>query len=204
MRNLNIAALALVGVVALNSCTAKKAVQTESQNQSESTEQMATQATTTPEKGLEIDLMDKSVRPQDDFYNYVNGGWMKTAKIPADKSSWGSFNILAENTDNNSMKIMHELLKENFAAGSEGKKIQDLYASYIDLDKRNAEGIKPIQSTIAKVDAIKNMKDLQKFMIEETKQGNNVIYGWGVDADMKNSKMNAIYLGDPSDRKSVV
>ena len=42
----------------------------------------------TTDKGLDLSAMDTSVRPQDDFYNYVNGGWMKTAKIPADKPSW--------------------------------------------------------------------------------------------------------------------
>ena len=58
--------------------------------------------------------MDTNVRPQDDFYNYVNGSWTKTAQIPSDKSTWGSFNKLAEDTDNNSMSILNSLLKEKF------------------------------------------------------------------------------------------
>jgi putative endopeptidase len=74
------------------------------------------------DKGLDLSLMDKSVRPQDDFYNYVSGTWMKTAKIPSDKPTWGSFNKLAEDTDNNSMTILNSLLKDKFADGSEGKK----------------------------------------------------------------------------------
>ncbi|MBS1572140.1 MAG: M13 family peptidase, partial [Bacteroidetes bacterium] len=82
------------------------------------------------ENGLDLASMDKSVRPQDDFYNFVNGNWMKTAKIPADKSTWGSFNKLAEDTDNNSMTILNNLLQDKFSPGSEGKKIQDLYATY--------------------------------------------------------------------------
>ena len=97
------------------------------------------------EKGLEINYMDKSVRPQDDFYNFVNGSWMKTAKIPSDKPTWGSFNKLADDTDNNSMTILNSLLKDKFAEGSEGKKIQDLYATYMNMTKSNADGIKPIQ-----------------------------------------------------------
>ncbi|WP_374329770.1 M13 family metallopeptidase [Soonwooa sp.] len=152
----------------------------------------------TKENGLDLSAMDKSVRPQDDFYNYVNGSWMKTAKIPADKPTWGSFNKLAEDTDNNSMTILNSLLKDKFADGSEGKKIQDLYATYMNMDKRNAEGIKPIQANLDRIDAIKNMADLQKYMISVTKEGENTLYGWGVDADLKDSKMNAIYLGDAS------
>ena len=80
------------------------------------------QSVSTTDKGLDISLMDKSVRPQDDFYNYVSGTWMKTAKIPSDKPTWGSFNKLADDTDNNSMTILNSLLKDKFAEGSEGKK----------------------------------------------------------------------------------
>ncbi|MFS4429239.1 M13 family metallopeptidase [Chryseobacterium sp. GVT01B] len=150
------------------------------------------------DKGLDLSLMDTSVRPQDDFYNYVSGTWMKTAKIPSDKPTWGSFNKLAEDTDNNSMTILNSLLKDKFADGSEGKKIQDLYATYMNMEKRNADGIKPIQENLNKIDAIKNMADLQNYLTSVTKEGENVFYGWGVDADLKDSKMNAVYLGNPS------
>ena len=51
------------------------------------------------EKGLDLSAMDTSVRPQDDFYNFVNGKWAKTAQIPADKSTWGTFQILRDKTD---------------------------------------------------------------------------------------------------------
>lgn len=150
------------------------------------------------DKGLDISLMDKSVRPQDDFYNYVSGTWMKTAKIPSDKPTWGSFNKLADDTDNNSMTILNSLLKDKFADGTEGKKIQDLYATYMNMQKRNADGIKPIQENINKIDAIKNLNDLQNYLTSVTKEGENTLYGWGIDADLKDSKMNAVYLGNAS------
>jgi putative endopeptidase len=150
------------------------------------------------DNGLDLSLMDTSVRPQDDFYNYVSGTWMKTAKIPSDKPTWGSFNKLAEDTDNNSMTILNSLLKDKFADGSEGKKIQDLYATYMNMQKRNADGIKPIQENLNKIDAIKNMADLQNYLTSVTKDGENTLYGWGVDADLKDSKMNAVYLGNAS------
>lgn len=158
----------------------------------------STQSASTTDKGLDISLMDKSVRPQDDFYNYVSGTWMKTAKIPSDKPTWGSFNKLADDTDNNSMTILNSLLKDKFAEGSEGKKIQDLYATYMNMEKRNADGIKPIQENINKIDAIKNLNDLQNYLTSVTKDGENNFYGWGVYSDLKNSNMNAVYLGDAS------
>ena len=150
------------------------------------------------EEGLNISYMDKSVRPQDDFYNYVNGGWMKTAVIPSDKPSWGSFNALREDVDVASLDILKKIISEKFSSNSEGEKIQALYGTFIDWNKRNAEGINPIKSQLAKIDAIKNVKDLQKYLIEATPSGDNPFYGWRVGADMKNSVMNAVYLGGPS------
>lgn len=152
----------------------------------------------TKQAALDLNYMDTSVRPQDDFYSFVNGTWMKTAKIPADKPSWGSFNQLRETTDNNSLLLLDNILKEKFENGSEGQKIQALYETYMDMNKRNADGLNPIKSDLAKIDAIKNLSDLQKYLTEATRRGENAFYGWGVDGDLKNSKMNAVYLGDAS------
>ena len=151
-----------------------------------------------PEKGLNLSYMDTSVRPQDDFYNFVNGNWMKTAEIPSDKASWGSFNGLREDVDNASLEILNKILSEQFAKNSEGEKIQALYGSFIDWDKRNADGLTPIKADLAKIDAIKTVTDLQNYLIQSTPNGNNPFYGWRVSADLKNSKMNAVYLGGPS------
>ncbi|MDV3685882.1 endothelin-converting protein [Elizabethkingia anophelis] len=152
---------------------------------------------TQKDEGLNLSYRDTSVRPQDDFFNYVNGGWLKTAKIPSDKSSWGSFNQLREDTDNNSMNILKEILKSKYPAGSEGQKIQALYTTYTDWTKRNALGISPIKADLDKVDAIKDLKSFQHYIDQATLTGDNPFYGWGAGADMKNSKMNAVYLGGP-------
>ncbi len=195
MKNISIAVLAFAGIVSLGSCTAKKAADNQTKSISQNTENMAEKGSATPENGLDLASMDTSVRPQDDFYNYVNGTWMKTAKIPSDRSRWGSFDMLRETTDNNAMSILNSLLKDQFADGSEGKKIQNLYETYMDLNKRNADGITPIKSSLAKVDAIKTVADLQNYLTEVTPLGENAFYSWGVEADLKDSKMNAVYLG---------
>ena len=196
MKNVNISVLAFVGMIALNSCATKITTPNPPETPSTPLETPKESVTEISEKGLDFTTFDKTVRPQDDFYNFVNGTWMKTAKIPADKSTWGSFNKLAEDTDNNSMTILNSLLKDQFAEGSEGKKIQDLYATYMNMEKRNADGIAPIKSDLAKIDAINNLSDLQKYLIEATKNGENPFYSWGIDADLKDSKMNAVYLGN--------
>lgn len=194
MKKINITVLAFAGIIALNSCTAKNGAATNSATPIPPTGTV----NENPEKGLDLSTMDKSVRPQDDFYNFVNGTWMKAAVIPSDKSTWGSFNKLAEDTDNNSMTILNSLLSEKFAEGSEGKKIQDLYGTYMNMDKRNADGINPIKGDLAKIDGIKSVSDLQNYLIEATKNGENPFYGWEIDADLKDSKMNAVYLGNAS------
>lgn len=148
------------------------------------------------EKGLELSAMDTSLRPGDDFYNYVSGSWMKTAKIPADKPAWGSFYMLMEKTDEQCLSILDDLLKKEYPKGSEGEKIQTLYKEYISWDKRNADGLKPLELYFQKIDAIHSLNDLQNYLQEMTSKRANYICPIGVYADMKNSKMNAVYLGN--------
>ena len=148
------------------------------------------------EKGLELSAMDTSLRPGDDFYNYVSGSWMKTAKIPADKPAWGSFYMLMEKTDEQCLSILDDLLQKEYPKGSEGEKIQTLYKEYISWDKRNANGLKPLELYFQKIDAIHSLNDLQNYLQEMTSKRANHICPIGVYADMKNSKMNAVYLGN--------
>ena len=148
------------------------------------------------EKGLELSAMDTSLRPGDDFYNYVSGSWMKTAKIPADKPAWCSFYMLMEKTDEQCLSILDDLLQKEYPKGSEGEKIQTLYKEYISWDKRNADGLKPLELYFQKIDAIHSLNDLQNYLQEMTSKRANHICPIGVYADMKNSKMNAVYLGN--------
>src|SRR5690606_30647888 len=85
-----------------------------------------------------------------------------------------------------------------FAPGSEGQKIQALYGTFMDWDKRNADGFNPIKNDLARIDGLKSIAALQKFLIEATKTGDNPFYAWRVSAELKNSNMNAVYFGGPS------
>ena len=191
MKKLTISVLAFSGIILMNSCgTAKKA--------ETNTEQTPVKPAKDVDYGINLSYMDNNIRPQDDFFSYVNGNWMKTTEIPSDKTRWGSFDKLREETDVASLEILHKILNDKFSANSEGEKIQNLYGTFMDWDKRNADGISPIQADLAKIDQIKSIADLQKYMLEATKTGDNPFYMWRVSADMKNSVMNAVYLGGPS------
>ncbi|WDF70743.1 M13 family metallopeptidase [Sphingobacterium oryzagri] len=146
-------------------------------------------------QAINLSHMDTTVRPQDDFYSYVNGNWMKTVEIPSDKARWGSFDELREHTDEAVLKILKESLSQNFTQGSDGQKIGDLYKSYVNFDTRNNLGIKPIKSYLDKIDAIKNFNDLYNYLVEVGPEGGNPFFGAYVYAHMKNSDINAVYLG---------
>lgn len=145
---------------------------------------------------INMDYMDKNVRPQDDFYNFVNGNWMKTTEIPSDRARWGSFDELRENTDAVTLGILKGLLAKEHPKGSDQQKIGDLYESYVDFDARNKAGLKPIQPYLDKIDKIKTVKDLEKYLTEVTPLGLNSLYGFYVHSHLKNSGQNAVYLND--------
>ncbi|MDR2281770.1 MAG: M13 family metallopeptidase [Sphingobacterium sp.] len=146
-------------------------------------------------QAIDLSLMDKNVRPQDDFYNYVNGNWMKSVEIPSDKARWGSFDELRENTDVAVLNILKGSLNSHFEKGSDGQKIADLYKSFIDFDTRNKQGLQPIQEQLKRIDEIKDLKDLTAYFSTYGKEGGNPFYGGYVSAHMKNSSANAVYLG---------
>lgn len=158
----------------------------------------ATVAFAQQHQAINLSLMDQGVRPQDDFYNYVNGNWMKSVEIPSDKARWGSFDELRENTDIAALKILKASLQTNFTKGSDGQKIADLYRSFVDFDTRNKLGVEPIQEQLNKIDAIKNLKDLTSYFVAYGREGGNPFYGGYVGAHMKNSSMNAVYLAGGS------
>lgn len=196
MKKLSIGVLALSGIVFLNSCGTQQKMAELPQDTNNPVTSVNTPDVV--DEGLNLSYADMSVRPQDDFYNFVNGGWMKTAVIPSDKPSWGSFNELRDKTDDASLEILNKILDDTYALNSEGEKIQNLYATFMDVQKRDADGINPIKSDLAKIDAIKSISDLQKYLVEATKTGDNPFYNWGASANMKDSKMNAVYLSGPS------
>jgi len=149
-------------------------------------------------QAINLSYMDKTVRPQDDFYNFVNGNWMKTVQIPSDKARWGSFDALAENTDEATLNILKESLKKTFQPGTDGQKIADLYKSYVDFDTRNALGTAPIQPYLDQIDAIQNFNDLYNYLVKVGPIGGNPFFGAYVYAHLKNSNQNAVYLGAAS------
>src|SRR5690606_10101356 len=117
-------------------------------------------------QAINLEFMDKRVRPQDDFYNYVNGTWMKTVQIPADKARWGSFDELRESTDIAALAILQESLTKSFRKGEDGQKIGDLYKSFVDFNTRNTLGLAPIQGQLTDLEQVHNLAELYDYFIK--------------------------------------
>ena len=102
--------------------------------------------------GINLDLMDKSVQPGDDFFRYVNGAWFDKTDIPADRTRWGSFDELRQNTDKDALAILKEAVKnKKLDPKSDQAKAVNVYKTYMDTLARNKRGIQPIKSTLAKM-----------------------------------------------------
>jgi predicted metalloendopeptidase len=108
--------------------------------------------------------IDSSVRPQDNFYQYVNGGWLKNSEIPGDKTAIGSFYDLRDEADDNVKAIIEKLAKaDSLAAGSDEQKVADLFKSFMDIESRNTAGIKPISPLLDEITRLTNRKEIANF-----------------------------------------
>ena len=149
--------------------------------------------------GINLSYMDTSIRPQDDFYRYVNGSWMKTAVIPEDRTRWGSFDELAKNTDMDALAILDAAAKSGkYTKGTDQWKAIQVFNSAMNVEKRNAAGIEPLKPFLAKIDAVKDAKGLEDLLIEMEPFGGIGFMGTYVYTDLKNSSMNTIYMGPGS------
>ncbi len=145
--------------------------------------------------GINKDNFDTSVRPQDNFYRYINGGWLKTHKIPGDKTSIGSFYDLRDKADNDVKTIIEDLAKaKDLKAGSDEQKVADLFRSYMDTKKINSLGITPIKPIFADIDNLKHKKDLATFWGKYQAEGIGGPLAFYVEVDAKNSSRYATHI----------
>ncbi len=155
--------------------------------------------------GIIVENMDTSVKPNDDFFRYVNGSWLDKAKIPADRTSWGSFNELRKKTDEDVLTILNEAIAENkfpklkdaqgnLTLESDQKKAVNFYESIMDTVTRDKQGIAPVLPFLNKIEALNNINDLQNLLTELAPYGYGGFFGFSVFNDLKDSKMNAGYV----------
>ncbi len=145
--------------------------------------------------GIVLENMDTTVSPKDDFYNYVNGNWMKNTEIPEDRTRWGGFSVLRKSTDADVLQILADAKESGkYDASTDQAKALAIYDSKLDTTARDAAGIKPLQPALDAIAGITNLNDLQTVLA--TVPGvNSPFFGVSVFADLNNSAMNAVYMG---------
>jgi putative endopeptidase len=138
----------------------------------------------TPEFGIDANALDLNVRPQDDFYRYIAGTWLKNTEIPADKPLYGSFTMLRDRSE----QQVHDIITESAAAGDSeiGKKLGDLYASFMDEERVNQLGVAPIAAELKLIETIRSVDDAAKLLGQFERAGISGLFGMGMEIDMKN------------------
>ncbi|MGL6351380.1 MAG: M13 family metallopeptidase [Aeromonas sp.] len=149
---------------------------------------------TSTRSGLALANMDTQVKPGNDFFRYVNGKWLATAKIPADRPADGAFYMLRDKSLADVRVIVEGLAKQPAASGSSAQQIRDLYASYLDQTGRNAKGLTPLAPALAEIDKIHDRASLARAFAQAGKQGGGAPFGIWIDADAKAPNSYAVYL----------
>ena len=146
--------------------------------------------------GFDTKNMDTRVRPQDDFFRYTNGGWMKNNPIPASESRWGTFIKLRYNVDRQLRTIMNELLsRKRVVKGSPEQIIRDFYRSGIDMSRRNSLGIAPLAKYRKQIVKSATLKDLVRVFADFSHIGVEVPWVTMLDQDDKDSTKYVLCIG---------
>ncbi|MES3024114.1 MAG: M13-type metalloendopeptidase [Pseudomonadota bacterium] len=154
----------------------------------------ASAAPAAPISGIDTKYIDASVRAQDDFFAHVNGNWLKTTEIPADKASWGTGAKLHDEAQPQVRAII-EAAQADKKAGAEARKIGDMYASYMDEAKRAQLGYKPLVGELSRIRGLKDKKAVPALMAHLSKIGVSTPYGMRIGQDARESTRYAAYLG---------
>lgn len=173
--NRNVSTIAIIAsVIALGSCgdhSKKDAVQEQVKN-----------------AGIDMANADSTIKPTDDFYQFINGNWIKNNPIPESESRWTTFDELRERNTSRLKIILEEVAAEkNIQPGSNKQKIGDFYSLAIDSVKLNKDGIAPLKEEFAAIDKIATTTDLTKEIAHLHTIGVVALFGVYVDQDAKAS-----------------
>ena len=142
--------------------------------------------------GITKKNMDTKVKPGDNFANYVNGTWLKTMKIPADKASYGAFDMLYDQSQKDVKAIIEEAAKGSASDGSNEQKIGDCFSSFMNRKDRDAKGVTPIQTELKAIDGITNYDDLASFFGTANRTGISIPFNISVYTDFKDPTKNIL------------
>ena len=144
--------------------------------------------------GINLNDLDTSVRPADDFYEYACGGWMKANPLPAAYSRYGSFDRLAEDNNKRINGILKELLENSYPQGSVEQQLSDLYKLAMDSARREKDGVAPIMGDLKALENAKSKEQLFNIQLSMMPYGDSEIFGAYIGADEKNASENILNI----------
>ncbi len=142
--------------------------------------------------GIDLNNLDQTVNPTEDFFQYACGGWMKNNPLPAAYSRYGSFERLAQDNDKRINTILTDLVKHKYPTGSVEQKLGDFYRLAMDSVRRNKEGVQPVMPLIKEMEKTKTVYALRQLQLKYAAFGYGVPMGIGFGADEKNASMNIL------------
>ena len=153
---------------------------------------MTASASAQLKSGINLNDLDKSVRPADDFYEYACGGWMKANPLPAAYSRYGSFDRLGEDNNKRINGILKELQENSYSAGTVEQKLSDLYKLAMDSARREKDGLAPVMPLIQRMEAAKTKEQLFAIQLEMMPYGDAELFVAYIGADEKNATQNIL------------
>ena len=146
-------------------------------------------------KGIDLTSMDKSVKPTDDFFNYVNGNWIKNNPIPASEARWGSFIVLDKQNSTMLRKILEDVTtKIDAPQGSIAAKIRDFYKTAMDTLKLEKDGIKPVMPLLDEVSRITSNKEIIPLLSSLHRRGIGGLFNMYIAQDVNNNERYMVWF----------
>jgi putative endopeptidase len=153
--------------------------------------------------GVDLTARDLNVKPGDDFFRHTNGTWMANTEIPADRTRWGTFDMLREKADRDARTIIEEVALAGGAPGTNQQKIADFYNSFLNQEAINAAGIAPLQGELAQIAALRTHEQTIRLIATPGIAVNSPIAVF-VGLDERNPDRYICNMSHAGDRKSVV
>ncbi len=144
--------------------------------------------------GIDMTQLEPSIRPQDDLFRHVNGGWLDTAAIPEDQAVYGTFHRLRDEAEEQLRTIVEEASAGDAEPGTPARKVGDLYASFMDAEQAEHLGATPISDDLALAASPTDVASLTRVLGELARGGIGGPFGFWVNGDAKESDRNIIYL----------
>ena len=176
----------LVGAVTIASCeTAKETVTNSSE----------VVANSIGSETIDIDYLNTTTRPQDDFFEFANGSWIKNNPVPASESRWGSFNELDKANKEKLIAILEECKTNPGEKGGINQLLGSYYESYINFETRNKQGINSILPDLEAIKTINSKKDIMMIIANHHMDGIGTLFNFGVGQDLMDIDNHTVYIG---------